>query len=128
MRDAISEVKATIRTMLRDGFHAVPSARADSGKVHLEVWESRARRTVGLEMGHEETVNLWLVSLNVPPDLPGSINRTDKLPKGRGWTDAAGKGANSNLSAYETFRTKKITRLGITRKDDARYILEHLNR
>lgn len=124
----VPALKAHVRDMLRDGFHEVPAARPSSGKVHLEVWEARPGRAVGLEMDHDAQVNFWVTRLNVPSDLPTTIGRNDKQPRGRVWTDEAGRGANSNLSAYEAFRSKPITRLEVTTEADARAILEHLKR
>lgn len=121
-------LKVRVRAMLRDGFHEVPAARPSSGKVHLEVWEARPGRAVGLEMDHDAQVNFWVTRMNVPSELPTTIERSDKQPKGRAWTDEAGRGANSNLSGYEAFRSKPITRLSVTSEVDAQAILEHLKR
>lgn len=127
MSQEIFELKAYVRTFLRQNMEPVPSPRAASGKVHLEVWRSpEKRRPVGLEMDHDARVNLWLVRMNVPQSLPASVAAVQKEPKGRGWTDAVGQGANSNLSSYEEFRTKRITRLAVTTIDDARTVLEAL--
>lgn len=102
----------------------VPPKRANSGKVHLEVWKTKSGRAVGLEMGHDSLVNLWLVSMYVPKTLPPCVLVTRKVPKGREWTDPEGKGANSNLSAYDEFRTKPVSRLAVTTVEDARCVLE----
>ena len=127
MTEDIPALKASIREFLRLHMEAVPPQRATSGKVHLEVWRSPGkRRPVGLEMGHDNQVNLWLVRMNVPQSLPASVGIVQKEPKGRVWTDAASNGANSNLSGYEEFRTKRITRLVVTTIDDARLVLEAL--
>ncbi len=127
----IEDLKGFIRATLREGFEPVPSARASSGKVHLEVWRSRSGRRypVGLELRHDNVVNLWVARpFGIPQNLPPTVERTDKQPTGRIWTDANGDGANSNLSAYEEFRTKPIARLGVRSEADARLILEHLTR
>ena len=106
---------------------AVPPQRATSGKVHLEVWRSPGKwRPVGLEMDHDAHVNLWLVRMNVPRNLPETIRSALKEPKNKGWTDDAGKGANSNLSSYTEFRTKRISRLAVTSIEDARFVLDAL--
>ena len=119
--------KPSIREFLRQEFEAVPAKRATSGKVHLEVWRTpEKRRPVGVEMGHEGQVNFWLVRLNMPKYLPDSILVVMKEPKGRVWTDATGDGANSNLSAYDEFRTKPIVRLAVASIEDARFVLESL--
>lgn len=131
MTDRTEDLKTFIRAALRAGFEPVPSVRAASGKVHLEVWRSRSGRgyPVGLEMGHDSMVNYWVTRpFGLPPNLPPTVERTDKQPKGREWTGADGDGANSNLSAYEEFRTKPIARLAVRSADDARLILEHLTR
>ena len=123
----MAELKSYVRGFLRQHMEAVPPQRATSGKVHLEVWRSPGkRRPVGLEMDHDAHVNLWLVRMNVPQSLPASVAVVQKEPKGRGWTDATGKGANSNLSGYDEFRTKRITRLAVQSVDDARIVLEAL--
>lgn len=123
----MAELKSFVRGFLRQHMEAVPPQRATSGKVHLEVWRSPGkRRPVGLEMDHDAQVNLWLVRMNVPQSLPASVAVVQKEPKGRGWTDAAGDGANSNLSSYDEFRTKRITRLAVASIDDARIVLEAL--
>jgi hypothetical protein len=129
MTDNISNLKNAIRAILRQDFESVPSARADSGKVHLEVWRSlRKRRAVGVEMDHGGQVNFWVVRpFGVPTALPPNVERVDKQPKGRIWTDESGKGANHNLSAYDEFRTKPIARLEVKSLADARVILDHLS-
>lgn len=120
-----SAVKSFVRRVIAEaGIQEVPPKRANSGKVHLEVWQTENRRAFGLEMGHDSQVNIWLVSMYVPRDLPENVLVTKKLPKGREWTDLEGKGANSNLSAYDEFRTKPISRLAITSVEDARHVLE----
>jgi hypothetical protein len=127
MSEDIAALKAYVRAFLRQNMEAVPPQRATSGKVHLEVWRSPGkRRPVGLEMDHYAHVNLWLVRMNVPQCLPASVIAVEKEPKGRVWTDAEGKGANSNLSSYEEFRTKRITRLAVASVDEARTVLEAL--
>lgn len=123
----MADLKSYVRAFLRQKMEAVPAQRATSGKVHLEVWRSPGkRRPVGLEMDHDAHVNVWLVRMNVPQSLPASVAVIQKEPKGRGWTDAEGNGANSNLSSYDEFRTKRITRLAVTSIDDARIVLEAL--
>jgi hypothetical protein len=127
MTDDIAALKTYVRAFLRQNMEAVLPVRATSGKVHLEVWRSPGkRRPVGLEMNHDALVNLWLVRMNMPQSLPASIATVHKEPKGRGWTDSAGDGANSNLSSYEEFRTKRMTRLAVTTIDDMRIVLEAL--
>jgi hypothetical protein len=121
------ELKTFIRAFLRKNMEAIPPQRAGSGKVHLEVWRSPVKRKpVGLEFGHDAHVNLWLVSTNVPRSLPATVVAVQKDPDGRGWTDSEGKGANSNLSSYEEFRTKRITRLAVNSIEDARIVLDAL--
>ena len=128
MTDDISNLKNAIRAILRQDFEPVSSARANTGKVHLEVWRSlRKRRAVGVEMDHEGQVNFWVVRpFGVPKALPASVERVDKEPRGRAWTDENGMGANSNLSAYEEFRNNPIARLEVKSLADARVILDHL--
>lgn len=127
MSGDVAELKSYIRAFLRQHMEQVPPQHANSGKVHLEVWRSPSkRRPVGLEMDHDAFVNMWLVRLNVPKSLPASVAVVQKEPKGRGWTDAEGKGANSNLSGYDEFRTKPITRLAVQSVDDAWKVLEAL--
>jgi hypothetical protein len=125
---SIADLKDAVRAILRADFEPVPSARANSGKVHLEVWRSRSkRRAVGVEIGHDTQVNFWVVRpLGLPRILPVSVGRVDKQAKGSTWTDTDGKGANSNLSAYEEFRNRPIARLEVRSIEDARVILDHL--
>ena len=123
----IEDLKGFVRNFVRANLEAVPPQRDISGKVHLEVWRSPGkRRAIGLEMDHDGHVNFWLVRQNVPPSLPSTVVETRKEPKDRGWTDTLGKGANSNLSGYDAFRTRPISRLGVATLDDARLVLESL--
>lgn len=125
----IENLKGALRARLRRDFNEVPSARDTSRKAHLEVWESkRSSRVIGVEFDHADRVNLWVTSLGMPRDLPPSIERADKEPKGRGWTDARGDGANSNLSAYRQFVTRPVARLGVKTLDEAALVLDHLCR
>lgn len=128
MSTEIVDLKGVVRAILRADFDPVPPVRASSGQVHLEVWRSRGkRRVVGMEIGHDTQVNFWVVRpFGLPKALPPSVERVDKQPKGRVWTDAEGKGANSNLSAYEEFRSSPIARLEVRSIEDARVILDHL--
>lgn len=129
MSDSIAQVKDTVRAILRAGFDSVPSATPNSDRVHLEVWRNHSRRkAVGVEMDHDTQVNFWVVRpLGLPPVLPATVERVDKQPNGRGWISADGKGANSNLSAYDEFRTRPIARLEVKSVKDARLILDHLS-
>lgn len=127
MSDEMTELKAFIRDFVRVHLEPVPPQLATSGKVHLEVWRSHEKqRPVGLELDHSDHVNLWLVRMNVPRGLPDTIVSAQKEPKNKGWTDEAGKGANTNLSSYSQFRTKRITRLSVMSIEDARFVLESL--
>lgn len=129
MSETVDDVKAAVREFLRARFQPVQPARADNKKVHLEVWETQFRsRAVGLEFDHDDRVNFWVTSINVPPVLPPSIKASRKTPKGPAWTDENGDGANSNLSAYDEFRTKPLARLGVTSTSEAMLILDHLTR
>jgi hypothetical protein len=124
----LAHLKDAVRAILCADFKPVPSTRASSGKVHLEVWRSRGkRRAVGVELGHDTQVNFWVVRpFGLPKTLPASVERVDKQPKGRSRTDAAGKGAKSNLSACEEFRITPIPRLETRSLEDARVILDHV--
>ena len=123
------DVKNSVRAFLRAECEPVPTKKAGSNQVHLEVWVTRQRRrAIGIEMDHDKLVNFWVTSMNIPPDLPASISVHRKQPTVRGWTDDNGDGTNSNLSAYEEFRTKPIARLGVSTEADVMTILEHLNR
>ena len=125
----IENLKGALRFRLRRDFNVVPSTRDTSGKVHLEVWESKSgNRTVGVEFGQTDRINLWITRLGMPRDLPETIERHDKDPVGTAWSDEMGKGANSNLSAYKQFKTKPITRLGVKSLADVTLVLDHLSR
>lgn len=128
MTEAIADLKSRISTFLRINGQPVSTKTQTGKKEHLEVWLLAGRRAIGLEMDHEGLVNFWVAVPNIPPSLPESISVTRKTPKGRKWTDENGKGANSNLSAYDEFRTKPIARLGVTCFADAQVVLDHLNR
>jgi hypothetical protein len=125
----IENLKGALRARLRRDFIEVPSARDTSRRAHLEVWESkRGRRVIGIEFDHSDRVNMWLTRLGMPRDLPPTIERVDKEPKGRSWTDTNGDGANSNLSGYTQFVTRPIARLGIKTLDEAMLVLDGLCR
>lgn len=133
MTDTIADLKSFIRAQLGANCDQVPPKTATSQQKHLTVWTTRnKRRPIGLESGHDELVNLWIVSMNAPPTLPDTVKVTKKVWKGSGWQDKdpspgeKSKGANSNLKPFEVFNTRPITRLGIQSIDDARAILEHL--
>jgi hypothetical protein len=129
MTTTIDDVRNSILAFMRAHGKPVPAQTATSQKEHLEVWTvGPKRRPAGLEMKHDGIVNIWVTSLNVPPSLSADVEATRKTPKGREWTDVNGKGANSNLSSYDEFRTKPIVRLGVTSVPDAIAILNHLNR
>ena len=120
-------LKVFFRLFLRGRMEPVPARHETRGKVDLEVWRTpEKRRAVGMEMGHEALVNIWLIGLNVPRGLPASIEVVKKRWNGDGWTDDAGKGANSNLGFYDEFRTHPVARLAVTGVDDARTLMEAL--
>ncbi|WP_417271112.1 hypothetical protein [Celeribacter sp.] len=134
MTDTISDLKAFVRAQLSAHCDQVPSKTATSKMVHLSVYTTRGRRrALGVELDHEDRVNLWVVSMYAPTSPPPSVAVTKKVWKGSAWTnkypDPARKGrdgANSNLKGYDEFRTKPITRFGIQSIEDARAILGHL--
>ena len=127
MTDTIGDVRRFIRGFLSQHGQPVPPKTVASQKVHLEVWTvGPKRRAVGLEMDHDSLVNIWVTSSNVPTDLPVTVEVVRKTPKGRVWIDEKGKGANANLSGYDEFRTRPITRLVVATIPDARAILTHL--
>jgi hypothetical protein len=127
MSDDVTALKTFVRGFVRLNLEPVPPQLATSGKVHLDVWRSvEKQRPVGLELDHPDRVNLWLVRMNVPRGLPETIQAALKEPKNKGWTDDAGKGANTNLSSYSQFRTKRITCLSVSTIEDARFVLESL--
>ena len=127
MSNDTEALKDEVRKFLRLHMTPVPAQLATSGKKHLEVWRPVDKpRAVGLEMDHAGLIGLWLARQHVPPGLPDSITRVDKEPKLNGWTDAAGRGANSNLTSYVEFRRKKISRLAVTSLPDAMFVLEAL--
>jgi hypothetical protein len=120
-----ADLKVFVEGFLRTYLEPVQPQSATSGKVHLEVWRTpEKRRSLGVEMGHDGLVNIWVKGLNVPRALPASIAVVKKRWTGAGWTDDAGKGANSNLLGYEDFHTHPISRLALTSVADARVMLE----
>ncbi|MCB2399359.1 hypothetical protein [Rhizobium ruizarguesonis] len=126
----IENLKGALRARLRRDFVEVSSARDTSRKAHLEVFESkRGGRALGVEFDHADRINLWVVRLGMPRDLPSTIERVEKEPKGsRAWIDANGDGANSNLSGYKQFATKPLARLAVKTLGDAALVLDHLTR
>lgn len=127
MNQDIISAKQYLRDCLRAIGNPVPPKTAGSGKVHLEVWlVGHRNRPAGFELGHEGVVNVWLTTMHTPKNLPDTIKVVRKIPKGRGWTDADGKGANSNLSAYDAFRTRPITRLGVETFEDMKQLMDQL--
>ena len=129
MSETIEDVKQEVCSFLKKHCKSIPAQRASSGRVHLEVWITNTRsRALGVEFDHDNVVNLWVTRMNVPSTLPPTIQAIDKEPKGRVWTDDEGRGANSNLSSYDVFRTRQITRLGVSSVEDAMLVLDHLNR
>lgn len=129
MSETIGDVEREVRSFLRTHCKPVPSQKESSRKEHLEVWITNTRsRALGVEFDHDSVVNLWVTRMNVPSALPPTIQAIDKEPKERGWTDDEGRGANSNLSSYDAFRTRQITRLGVSSVEDAMLVLNHLNR
>ena len=131
MTDEIPEVLAFIQTQLRARCEPVLPKKETSQQKHLTVWQTREkRRPIGLESGHGDRVNLWLVRNQAPPSLPPSVEVTRKVWKDSGWKDEVptGKrdGANSNLKPFELFNTRPIVRLGVKSVADARLILDHV--
>ena len=126
----IENLKGALRARLRRDFVEVSSARDTSRKAHLEVFESkRGGRAIGVEFDHVDRVNLWVVRLGMPRDLPSTIEQVEKKPNGsRSWTDANGDGANSNLSGYKQFATKPLVRLAVKTLVDAALVVDHLTR
>lgn len=129
MMSDIQSLKATLRAYLSANCDPVAPKTQTSRQAHLEVWKTRqGGRVMGLEFDHDDLVNIWVSSMNIPPSMPEGVLLTRKTPKGTKWTDSDGKGANSNLSGYDDFRSRPIARLGITSPDEAHIILTHLNR
>ena len=132
----IDDLKTFVQQWLRahPDIEQVPPKKASSQQVHLTVWRTRSKgRPIGLESGHASILNLWLVSMSVPNDLPEEVEVTKKVWKSGGWVDAehdparkGRDGANSNLKPFEEFNTRPITRLGIRRIEDAEMILERV--
>lgn len=129
MSETTTDLKGAVRAFLRAHALPVPAKTATSKKEHLEVWLiGSRRRALGLELDHDRLVNFWVTSPNIPRDLPPSVEVVRKAPKGKGWIDENGDGANSNLSSYDDFRTRPVARLGVVNVGDAEHILAHLNR
>jgi hypothetical protein len=130
----IDDLKAFVRAQLGANCNPVLPKTASSRQVHLSVWTTRGRRRpIGVELGHKDRVNLWVVSMYAPPLPPATVDVAKKVWKGSGWQDKdpdparrGRDGANSNLKGYDEFRTKPVTRLGVQSIEDARVILDHL--
>lgn len=130
MSDAIEDLKRQVRARLPRDFRAVQPKTQASQKKHLEVWETALGKTrfIGFEFDRKDFLNIWLATMNVPPALPDTIKRTDKIWEG-GRHVGVGEdtdGTNSNLKGYDAFRGKKVTRLAVTTLADAELIMEHL--
>lgn len=109
-------LQQAVRARLMRDFRRVPPAQVTTRGVHLEVWEHAATgRAIGVEFnesGKARGVGFWIKTQYLAGKvLPEGIARREKWPKGRDWTDAEGKGANSNLKAYMQFSGAKITHL-----------------
>lgn len=132
--EQIVKVKEFIVMQLNANCEQVLPKTVASQQKHLSVWATRTkRRPIGVELEHPSTVNLWVLSMNVPSPLPPGVSVSKKVWKGIGWQDKVpdpakkGRdGANSNLKPFEVFNTRPITRLGVQSIDDARAILDHL--
>lgn len=133
MSDNVDEIKTYVTARLRAACDQVPPKRETSKQKHLSVWTTRAsRKSIGVELGHSDRVNLWVVSTHFALTLPASVDLTKKVWVGDGWKDpvpVGGKkndGANSNIKPFEVFNRRPITRLGIKSLEDARAILDQL--
>lgn len=129
MKLEIEGLEGAVRTFLHTHGRLVEAKRLTSKREHLEVWSiGSKRRAAGFELDHSSVLNIWVTAQNRPSDLSAEAVVMRKTPVGRFWTDENGKGANSNLSAYDEFRGKIILRLGVNSIADAMIALNHLNR
>ncbi|UWP96510.1 hypothetical protein K3X48_05915 [Aliiroseovarius crassostreae] len=129
MTRSIDELRGFLRGYLlaHPSISEIPSKTATSGKAHLSAFRTKARKPIGFEFDKDTLQNIWLRAQDAPP-APSSTKTTEKHWTGTDWKSPDGKGANSNLSAYDDFHGHDLIRYGVKSKEDAVAILEHVLR
>ena len=129
MTRSIDELRGFLRGYLlaHPAVSEIPSKTATSGKAHLSAFRTKAGNPIGIEFDKDTLQNIWLRTQDAPP-APSSVKTTEKHWTGTEWQSPDGKGANSNLSAYNDFHGYDLIRFGVKSQDDALAILEHVLR
>ena len=99
---------------------------ATSGKVHLSVYRTKTGKPIGVEFDKDTMQNIWVRAADAPKITFPRAKKTEKQWTGFEWKSSDGKGANSNLTAYDDFLGHDLIRFGVKNEDDAIVILEHL--
>lgn len=129
MTRSIDELRGFLRGYLlaHPYISEIPSKTASSGKAHLSAFRTKAGRPIGIEFDKDTLQNIWLRTHDAPK-APSSVKTTEKHWTGTEWKGFDGKGANSNLSAYDDFHGHDLIRFGVKSQEDALAILEHVLR
>lgn len=70
--------------------------------------------------------NIWVRAADAPKVTLARAKKTEKQWTGVEWKSPDGKGANSNLTAYDDFLGYDLIRFGVKTEDDAIVFLEHV--
>ncbi|UWP90194.1 hypothetical protein [Aliiroseovarius crassostreae] len=129
MTQSIDELRGFLRGYLlaHPSITEIPSKTTSSGKAHLSAFRTNAGRPIGIEFDKNTLQNIWLRAQDAPM-APASTKTTEKHWTGAEWKSPDGKGANSNLSAYDDFHGHDLIRFGVRSQDDTVAILEHVLR
>lgn len=128
MTSEINELKKFLRNYLdlHPNIEAVPSKSANSDKVHLSVYKTRAGTPIGIEFDKETLQNIWLRKAEATGAPSLDVKVTTKNWNGVEWKGEDGKGANHNLKHYDDFPGNDLVRFGVKTKQDALTILDRL--
>ncbi|MBA84442.1 MAG: hypothetical protein CML60_04950 [Rhodobacteraceae bacterium] len=129
MTRSIDELRGFLRGYLlaHPTISEISSKTATSSKAHLSAFRTKTGRPIGIEFDKDTLQNIWLRIQDAPP-APSSTKTTEKHWTGTEWKSLDGKGANSNLSAYDDFHGHDLIRFGVNSQEDAVVILEHVLR
>lgn len=125
MTREIDDLREHLRAYL-EGHPDIKPVEPKSGKsdkVHLSVYRATVGKPVGIEFDKDTLQNIWLRASDAAGPKLANVKETPKQWNGVEWKSADGKGANSNLSAYDDFLGHDLVRFGVKSKDDADAIL-----
>lgn len=128
MTKEIDELRDYLRTYLtgHPSIKKVEPRSGNSGEVHLSVYRTLDGKPIGVEFDRETLQNIWVRAADtVPSGLP-DVKVTKKDWNGDEWKSADGKGANSNLGAYDDFIGHDLVRIGVKSKAAAHAVLDRL--